>query len=29
VDPLSLLCYGGDRHEALLRSGVDSVGDLI
>jgi hypothetical protein len=29
ADPLSLSCYRGDRHEALLRSGVDSVGNLI
>jgi hypothetical protein len=29
ADPLSLSCYRGDRHEVLLRSGVDSVGNLI
>jgi hypothetical protein len=29
VDPLSLTCYHGDRHKALLRSGVHPVGDLI
>jgi hypothetical protein len=29
TDPLSLPCYCGDRHEALLRSGVQPVGDLI
>jgi hypothetical protein len=28
VDPLSLMCYLGDRHEALLGSGVHPVGDL-
>jgi hypothetical protein len=28
-DPLSLTCYHGDRHEALLGSGVHLVGDLI
>jgi hypothetical protein len=28
-DPLSLMCYHGDRHEALLESGVHPVGDLI
>jgi hypothetical protein len=26
---MSLPCYRGDRHEALLRSGVDPVGNLI
>jgi hypothetical protein len=29
ADPLSLTCYRGDRHEALLGSGVQPVGDLI
>jgi hypothetical protein len=29
VDPLSLSCYRGDRHKALLGSGVNLVGDLI
>jgi hypothetical protein len=29
ADPLSLTCYRGDRHKALLESGVHSVGDLI
>jgi hypothetical protein len=29
VNPLSLSCYRGDRHEALLKSGEDPVGDLI
>jgi hypothetical protein len=29
TDPLSLTCYHCDRHEALLRSSVYPVGDLI
>jgi hypothetical protein len=29
ADPLSLMCYHGDRHEALLKSSVHPVGDLI
>jgi hypothetical protein len=29
ADPLGLPCYCGDGHEALLRSGVHPVGDLI
>jgi hypothetical protein len=29
ADPLGLLFYRGDRHEALLRSGVYPVGNLI
>jgi hypothetical protein len=29
ADPLGLPCYHGDRHEALLRSGVHPVGNLI
>jgi hypothetical protein len=29
ADPLSLMCYHGDRHKALLGSGVHLVGDLI
>jgi hypothetical protein len=29
ANPLSLPCYCGDRHEALLGSGVHSIGDLI
>jgi hypothetical protein len=29
ADPLILMCYRGDRHKALLESGVHPVGDLI
>jgi hypothetical protein len=29
MDPLSLMCYRGDRHKALLESGVHPVGNLI
>jgi hypothetical protein len=29
ADPLSLMCYRGDRHEPLLGIGVHPVGDLI
>ena len=29
TDPLGLSCYRGDRHEALLRSGVYPVGNLL
>jgi hypothetical protein len=29
ANPLSLTCYCGDRHKALLGSGVHSIGDLI
>jgi hypothetical protein len=29
VNPQSLMCYRGERHEALLGSGVHLVGDLI
>jgi hypothetical protein len=29
ADPLGVPCYHGDRHEALLRSGVHPVGNLI
>jgi hypothetical protein len=29
ASPLGLTCYCGDRHEALLRSGVYPVGNLI
>jgi hypothetical protein len=29
ANPLGLSCYRGDRHEALLRSGVYPVGNLI
>jgi hypothetical protein len=29
ADPLGLPCYRGVGHEALLRSGVHPVGDLI
>jgi hypothetical protein len=29
ANPLGLLCYRGDRHEALLRSGVYLVGNMI
>jgi hypothetical protein len=29
ADPLSLTCYHGDIHKALLRGGVHPVGDLI
>jgi hypothetical protein len=29
ADPLGLPCYRGDRHEALLRSGMYPVGNLI
>jgi hypothetical protein len=29
VDPLSLACHHGDRHEALFGGGVHPVGDLI
>jgi hypothetical protein len=28
ADPLGLPCYRGDRHEALLKSGVHPVGDF-
>jgi hypothetical protein len=29
TNPLGLMCYRGDRHEALLESGVYPVGNLI
>jgi hypothetical protein len=29
VNPIGLTCYQGDRHEAMLRSGVYPVGNLI
>jgi hypothetical protein len=29
ADPLSFMCYRGDRHEALFGSGVHPVGNLI
>jgi hypothetical protein len=29
ANPLGLLCYHGDRHEALLKSGMYPVGNLI
>jgi hypothetical protein len=29
VNPLSLTCYGGDRHGALFGGSVHPVGDLV